>query len=58
MDEEVKGINKKKELIPPRSLVDYCEWMADFSGSTQGRRLEIPGTNPLKLAFQCLYFDL
>ncbi|XP_076075287.1 DNA-dependent protein kinase catalytic subunit-like [Mytilus galloprovincialis] len=43
MDEEVKGINKKKELIPPRSLVDYCEWMADFSGSTQGRRLEIPG---------------
>ena len=40
MAEEVKG----KNLRPPESLKDYCQWLAEFNPNIQGKELEIPGT--------------
>ena len=39
MAEEVKG----KNLRPPESLKDYCQWLAEFNPNIQGKELEIPG---------------
>jgi hypothetical protein len=36
---EVKG----KNLKPPETLKDYCQWLSDFNPSIQGKELEIPG---------------
>ena len=40
---EIEVEVKKTALVPPKSLKDYCVWLADFNASIQGRRLEIPG---------------
>nr|XP_034312493.1 DNA-dependent protein kinase catalytic subunit [Crassostrea gigas] len=39
MDFEVK----EKNLKPPANLKDYCQWLANFNPSIQGKDLEIPG---------------
>ncbi|XP_056017774.1 DNA-dependent protein kinase catalytic subunit-like isoform X2 [Ostrea edulis] len=39
MTNEVKG----KNLKPPETLKDYCQWLSEFNPSIQGKELEIPG---------------
>lgn len=49
MDFEVK----EKNLKPPANLKDYCQWLANFNPSIQGKDLEIPGMGIVNIHVQC-----
>lgn len=49
MDSEVK----EKNLKPPENLKDYCQWLANFNPSIQGKDLEIPGMGIVNVHAQC-----
>lgn len=51
MDFEVK----EKNLKPPANLKDYCQWLANFNPSIQGKDLEIPGMGIVNIHILLMY---